>query len=239
MKRYRNIAIILARGGSKRLPGKNVLPFHGKPMLAWSVIAAVESGEFNRIVVSTDDEGIAEIGRQYGAEVPYLRSGAADDMAPSSRATAIALKQAEEHWGEQYDCVAQLMANCPLRDASDIRDAMKAFANGNAPSQVSCFRFGWMNPWWAFKMDDKQRHEYLFPDALKKRSQDLPHLYCPTGALWLASTTQFKEHGTFYMPGHSFYPLSWESALDIDDEADFQLAKAAFLVKSECVSSDV
>jgi CMP-N-acetylneuraminic acid synthetase len=235
----RNIAIILARGGSKRLPGKNVLPFHGKPMLAWSVIAAVDSGEFDRVVVSTDDEGIAEIGRHYGAEVPYLRNGAADDLASSSSATAVALKQAEKYWGEQYDCVAQLMANCPLRDASDIRNAMNAFANGDAPSQVSCFRFGWMNPWWAFKLNALQSHEYLFPEAFKARSQDLPNLYCPTGALWLASASQFKEHGTFYMPDHSFYPLSWMSGMDIDDEADLQMAKAAFLVKNGRVGTDV
>jgi CMP-N-acetylneuraminic acid synthetase len=238
MSRCRNIAIILARGGSKRLPGKNVLPFHGKPMLAWSVIAAVESGEFTRVVVSTDDEEIAEIGRRHGAEVPYLRSGAADDMAPSSSATAIALKQAEEHWGEQYDCVAQLMANCPLRDAADIRESMKVFANGDAPAQVSCFRFGWMNPWWAFKIDNVHGHEYLFPDTFKARSQDLPHLHCPTGALWIASVSQFKKHGTFYMPGHSFHPLSWISALDIDDAADLNMAKAAFLVKNGQVSFD-
>lgn len=231
----KNIAIILARGGSKRLPGKNVLSFHGKPMLAWSVIAAIESGEFARVVVSTDDDGIAEIGRRYGAEVPFLRSGAADDLASSSSATALALQQAEEHWGERYSCVAQLMANCPLRDATDIRDSMKAFAIKNSPSQLSCFRFGWMNPWWAFKLDETRRHEYLFPDAIKARSQDLPHLYCPSGALWIASASQFKEHGTFYMPGHTFYPLSWVSALDIDDAADLQMAQSAFLVKGESV----
>ena len=231
MSRYRNIAIILARGGSKRLPGKNILPFHGKPMLAWSVIAAVESGEFARVVVSTDDEGIAEIGRNYGAEVPYLRAGAADDITPSSTATLIALKQAELYWGEQYDHVAQLMANCPLRDTADIQNSMRAFEAGDRLSQVSCFRFGWMNPWWAFKIDDMGGQEYLFPKAFKARSQDLPELFCPTGALWIASAHQFKKHGTFYMPGHSFHPLSWISALDIDDEADLNMAKAAFLMK--------
>jgi N-acylneuraminate cytidylyltransferase len=78
----------------------------------------------------------------------------------------------------------------------------------------------------------------MFPGALKARSQDLSHLYCPTGALWIASVSQFKEHGTFYMPEHSFHPLSWLSALDIDDEADLDMAKAAFIVKNGQVSSN-
>jgi len=238
MSPYKKIAIILARGGSKRLPSKNVLPFHGKPMVAWSVIAAVESGEFTRVVVSTDDEAIASICRRYGAEVPFLRSGAADDLATSSSATSLALTQAEEHWGEQYDCVAQLMANCPLRDALDIRDSINVFTNGSSPSQVSCFRFGWMNPWWAFN-NTSTGHEYLFPEAIKARSQDLPHLHCPSGALWLASVNHFKEHQTFYMADHSFYPLSWISAMDIDDEDDFQMAKAAYLIKHKLVGQDV
>jgi CMP-N-acetylneuraminic acid synthetase len=233
------IAIILARGGSKRLPRKNMLPFHGKPMVAWSVIAAIESCEFNRVVVSTDDEEIAEICRSYGADVPFLRDGALDDVAPSSSATVLALKQSEQHWGEQYHCVAQLMANCPLRDAEDIQNSMRAFANSNAPSQMSCFRFGWMNPWWAFKMDNMSSHQYLFPGTFRARSQDLPHLYCPSGALWIASVADFKEHCTFHMPGHSYAPLSWVSAMDIDDADDLAMAKAAFLLKTGKFSPNV
>lgn len=228
----KHIAIILARGGSKRLPRKNILDFHGKPMLAWTVEAALQSKRFDRVLLSTDDPGIADIGRTFGAEVPFLRNAAQDDMASSSEATLAALSQAEEYWG-QFDVVTQLMANCPLRDAEDIKSATGAFISREAPSQISCFRFGWMNPWWAAKLDAQGVPDYLFPEARLERSQDLPPLYCPSGAIWIAHAQSLKTEKTFYAPGHTLYPLSWISAMDIDDAEDMEMARACFLVKQQ------
>lgn len=229
----RRIAIILARGGSKRLPRKNVLDFHGKPMLAWSVEAALASGQYQRVLVSTDDEQIARVSMDFGAEVPFLRSSAADDVASSSQATLVALRQAELYWGEEYDSVSQLMANCPMRDADAIRDGVRNFEEQRAESQLSCFRFGWMNPWWAMKLDESGHSVPLFQEALTARSQDLPALYCPSGALWIARTGALKEWGTFYMPQRIVHPMHWVSAMDIDDAEDLVMAKACYLVKNE------
>jgi CMP-N-acetylneuraminic acid synthetase len=222
----RRIAIILARGGSKRLPRKNVLPLGGRPMLAWSVGAALEADCFDRVLVSTDDVGIAEVAREAGADVPFLRDAAADDHATSSEATLVALRQAEAHWDERYDTIAQLMANCPLRNARDIRNAMTAFKSSAAPAQISAFRFGWMNPWWAARLQADGQPDWLFPEARSARSQDLPPLYCPSGALWLARRAALTAAGTFYAPGHVLFPISWMSAMDIDDEYDFRMAEA-------------
>ena len=227
----RRIAIILARGGSKRLPRKNVLPLGGRPMLVWSVRAALDAGCFERVLVSTDDEAIATVGREAGAEVPFLRDVAADDLAPSSEATRGALLQAESHWGEGYDVVAQLMANCPLRTAQDIRDAAAAFDAGAAPAQISAFRFGWMNPWWAARLQGDGQPEWLFPEARVARSQDLPPLYCPSGALWLARRDDFLAGGSFYLPGHTLHPMEWMSAMDIDDEDDLTMAEACMQLR--------
>lgn len=229
----RRIAIILARGGSKRLPRKNVLDFHGKPMLAWSVESALASGQYQRVLVSTDDEEIARVGRDFGAEVPFLRSSAADDVASSSQATLVALKQAEQYWGEEYDSVSQLMSNCPMRTSDDIHDAVNNFEERCAESQLSCFRFGWMNPWWAIKLDEDGNPIPLFQEALTARSQDLPPLYCPSGALWIARTKVLKECGTFYTPRQIVHPMHWMSAMDIDDAEDLEMAKACYLVKHE------
>ena len=143
------IAIILARGGSKRLPGKNQRIFFGKPLVAWTVEAALQSKCFDKVLLSTDSEEIARIGINYGAEVPFLRNAAFDDHATSSEATLAALDQAESFWGESFGIVAQLMANCPLRSSLHLRDAMSTFVQADAPAQISCFNFGWMNPWWA------------------------------------------------------------------------------------------
>lgn len=227
------IAIVLARGGSKRLPRKNILEFFGKPMVAWTIHAALESHQFDRVLVSTDDDDIAHIARSHGAEVPFLRDAAADDMATSSEATLVALKQAERYWGEQYDTVAQLMANCPLRDSSDITQAMSNFDAGPSASQISCFRFGWMNPWWALKLDNEGRGERLHPEIGSARSQDLPRLHCPTGALWVAHTGALKEARTFATADCAYQPMSWISAMDIDDEEDLEMARACYLIKHQ------
>lgn len=222
----KNIAIILARGGSKRLPGKNTILIDGRPMLAWSIEAAVRSGIFSRILVSTDCEHIADIAIKYGADVPFLRNGAADDHSSSSEATLVALSQAEAYWSEDYNIVAQLMANCPLRSSKDICLAFESFIESQAPSQISCFKLGWMNPWWAARLDDGRHPEWLFPQAHLSRSQDLPNLYCPSGATWLALKSTLNRYKTFYAPGHVLHELNWISAMDIDDQADLCMAKA-------------
>ncbi len=228
----KRIAIILARGGSKRLPRKNILDFGGKPLLAWSIAAALESEEFDKVLVSTDDVEIAEVGRRYGAEVPFLRETATDDISPTSEATHAALLQAEAHWQTRFDVVAQIMANCPLRTAKDIRNGFAAFVHNTAPSQISCFRFGWMNPWWAVKLHECGKPEHLFPEALKTRSQDLPPLYCPTGALWIAKRNAFMESRNFYMENHRFEPMDWVSAVDIDDEDDLIMARMCLQLRN-------
>lgn len=229
----KHIAVILARGGSKRLPRKNIIDINGKPMIAWTIEAALQSSQFQRVLVSTDDPEIAEIGRSFGAEVPFLRDTAADGITPSSEAALAALYQAEHYWNENYDCVTQLMANCPLRDQHDIAKAVNNFSQRQADAQISCFRFGWMNPWWAVELNETQRPKQIFPEAIKKRSQDLPPLFCPTGAIWIGKTDNLKKNKTFYSGDYIFHPINWISALDIDDAEDLEMAKACFLLKQQ------
>ena len=114
------IAVIPARGGSKRIPFKNIIEFMGKPMIAWTIKAATESRIFDRVILSTDSQKIAKVGRNYGLDVPFLRKEKNDDFSPVSEATIAAIKQAEEYYNESYDIVIQLMANAPLRDYNDI-----------------------------------------------------------------------------------------------------------------------
>lgn len=220
-----NIAIILARGGSKRLPRKNIKDLCGKPMINWTIEAAINSNCFSRILVSTDDEEIQSIAIKAGAEVPFLRGSGADDHTPSSEATLIALRQAEEYWSESYSTVTQLMANCPLRNSIDIKNSLDNFIKEDAKSQLSSFKFGWMNPWWSFELVKDGYPKYKFPKALKSRSQDLPTLYCPSGAIWITYTKYLKEYKTFYHNDHISFPLSWISSVDIDDNDDFQMAE--------------
>ena len=222
----KRIAIIPARGGSKRIPKKNIIEFCDKPMIAWTIEAALKSNLFDRILISTDDPETADVARKWGGEAPFLRESHFDDHSTVSEATLSAIIQAGRYWGEEYDTVVQLMANCPLRGASEIVHALSQFDRHNRQFQLSCFKYGWMNPWWAVHLDTQGHPQALFAEAFGKRSQDLPELFCPSGAIWIADTKSFLQAGTFYGPGHCFEPMNWRAAVDIDDWDDLVFANA-------------
>lgn len=226
------IGIIPARGGSKRIPRKNLVEIGGKPMIAWTIEAALQSAVLDRVIVSTDDSEIAEVSRSVGAEVPFLRDVAADDFASVSAATLRALDQAETHFNERYRTVVQLMPNCPVRSCEEIRTAVEAFDRLSRVAQISCFQFGWMNPWWAVKLDASGKAEPMFPGSIDRRSQDLPPLYCPSGAVWIAETSTFRRAGDFWTDETKLEPMSWQSAMDIDSFEDLEMAAALFALRS-------
>ena len=130
------IAIIPARGGSKRIPRKNVTPFLGKPMISWTIEAALKSGVFENVLVSTDDNEIAEISIESGAQVPFLRENYCDDISPISLATTSALEQAEAFYQTKFDKVVQLMPNCPLRTSEDIKNSLSVFTEKDLPERL-------------------------------------------------------------------------------------------------------
>jgi pseudaminic acid cytidylyltransferase len=220
-----NLAVIPARGGSKRIPRKNIKSLHGKPMIAYTIEAALQSSVFEKVIVSTDDAEIAEISQQYGAEVPFVREATlADDHTPASLVTLDALEKLDPT-AFIYTHFSQLMPNCPLRDTQDIQRSLEQFQQTNADTQLSVNRFGWLNPWWAFKMEKENTLEPLFPEAFKIRSQDLATIYALTGALWWAKTDVLRKEKTFHTSTRTGFELSWQHALDIDDEDDWKMAE--------------
>lgn len=220
------IAIIPARGGSKRIPKKNIVDLCGKPMISWTIEAALESRYITRVIVSTDDEEIATVSRKAGAEVPFLRDKNADDHSPISLATIRTINQLTGAGMQKPDVVVQLMANCPLRNSGDIDDAIHHFIEEDANFQISAFKYGWMNPWWAHTLDEKGKAAPVFgEEELMKRSQDRPELYCPTGAIWIARTEELINSRSFYGPDYNFFPLHWIHAVDIDEYDDLEMAK--------------
>jgi N-acylneuraminate cytidylyltransferase len=219
------VAIIPARGGSKRIEKKNIIDFCGRPMIAWTIEAARKSKMFDQIVVSTDDRTIADVARQYGASVPFLRQEHSDDLSPVSLVTIGTLRRLRDELGTEYEVAVQLMANCPLRNERHIVDALEHFEKLDASSQISCFRLGWMNPWWAATLSEDGRPHRLFPEAAQARSQDLPPLYCPSGAIWIAKVHQLIEHQTYHTPDCIFWPMPWQDAIDIDDAGDLRMAE--------------
>jgi len=223
--RPRALAVIPARIGSKRVPGKNVRPLKGQPLIAYTIQAALGSGVFDRIVVSTDSPEIAAIAAEFGAEAPYLRDASlADDHTPVSAATVDALERLDPR-GRAYGHVCQLMANCPLRTAEDVGASHRAFLVGKAPAQISVTRYGWQNPWWALRRNGDGRLEPVFDGRLTQRSQDLPELLCPTGAIWWAEASALRRERTYHMPDRAGWEIDWRHAVDIDTAEDWELAE--------------
>ena len=128
----------------------------GKPLIAYSIAVAKKTKSINRIIVSTDSEEYAFLAKEYKAEVPFLRGKEdSDDITPVHIATINALIKFEFYLSKSFDVVVQLMPNCPLRSGADIINAYNHFCANKSKFQISVFKFGWMNPWWALEIDEK------------------------------------------------------------------------------------
>jgi len=223
-----NLAVIPARGGSKRVPRKNIRPFCGKPAIAYSIEAALESGLFDRVVVSTEDEEITAVALDYGAEVPFRRDlTLADDHVHVYEVTIDALERLDPD-GTRVDYVCQLMPNCPLRTTDDIRDSYRQLVKTNAEIQISVTSFGWFNPWWALTIEEDFTLQPVFPDNFKKRSQDLPEAYSLTGVIWWAKAEALRRYRMFHVPHRTGWVIPWQRAIDIDSAEDWEMAEMLY-----------
>jgi N-acylneuraminate cytidylyltransferase len=227
------LAVIPARGGSKRLPKKNIRPLLGRPLIAYTIEAAIESDLFDRVIVSTESEEIAEISHQFGAEVPFLRdAGLADDMTPVSQVTVNVLERLALDGTNQVH-VAQLMPNCPLRTSRDLQNSHSQFIGSHADCQISVTRYGWQNPWFAMLRDETFRLKPLFEEWTTQRSQDQPQLFCKTGAIWWARSDVLFREGTFHVSNVTGWEMPWQHAVDIDTEQDWQMAEFLITMREE------
>ena len=221
-----NIAIIPARGGSKRIPGKNIIDFMGKPLIAWTIEAAQKSQMFDVIVVSTDDNDIAKVAKEYGAKV-YRREKETDDHKTVQESTIEALKDLTYQGGT----VTQLMATCPLRNFKHIKQAAYLYhADDNIKFQLSVSKYGSLNAGWAMCKKSEAGHLIvpIFPDLIKNRSQDLKTAYCPSGAIWMADIEELYKQGTFYGNEISPYLMRHYEAIDIDTYEDLEYAEIVY-----------
>lgn len=218
------LAVIPARIGSRRVARKNIRPLAGRPALAYTVDAALGAGIFGQVVVSTDSDEVAELARSLGASVPFRREAAlADDHTHVSAVTLDALLRVDPPG--RVAAVAQLLPNCPLRTAADVRESWSAFQRTGAAAQLSVTRFGWQNPWWASTVAMDGTLQPIHAEQMTQRSQDLPTLVCPTGAVWWIRADLLRRAGTFHVPGRTGWEMPWQRAVDIDTEDDWTLAE--------------
>jgi CMP-N-acetylneuraminic acid synthetase len=222
------IAIIPARAGSKRLPGKNLLPFFGHPMMAYGVSAAVNSGLFSRVIVSSDDDEMGRVAEWYGAEYVPRPPELATDTAKSIDAVTHVLRALAGR-GFQPRSLCQILPNCPLVTSQDVIEHEKLFREHRRSFQISVVTYRCVYPEWAMIEDEQGRGQWRFGKDFLVRSQELSRTFCPTGAVWWARCHELLEQNTFYGSPYHLAEIDANRGVDIDDAEDLHLAELLVL----------
>lgn len=225
------VAIIPARGGSKRIPRKNIKDFHGKPLIAYSIQTALESKLFDKVIVTTDDEEIAEIAKKYGAEVPFIRpKELSDDFSGTADVIEHALKWLKDN-GETFDYVCTIYATAPLLQAKYLIEGYNALKNSSAVNAFSATSMPFPIQR-TFKINGDGRCEMFTPEHYKTRSQDLEEAYQDAGQFYWTKTDRQSDEIMF---GKESIPIILPRYLvqDIDTPEDWQRAEVMYKVLLE------
>jgi len=219
------LAIIPARGGSKGLPEKNIKELYGKPLIAWSIEVAKACSVIDKIVVSTDDENIADVTKTYGAEMPFMRPAElASDTASTIGVLFHAVDWFEKNENYQPAHILLLQPTSPLRTVVDIEGVIQTLKEKNARAVVSVCKTD-HHPWWSNILpEDGNMKDFIRPEILNKRRQYLPVFYRLNGAIYLAETDYLRECSGFLGQDTFAYEMPRERSIDIDTDMDFRLA---------------
>jgi CMP-N,N'-diacetyllegionaminic acid synthase len=221
----RILAVIPARGGSRGILNKNIKPVAGKPLLAWTIEAALGSRSLARVIVSTDDLEISEVAHRHSAEVPFLRpAGLAQDDTPGIEPVLHAARWLDEHEGYRPDYLMVLQPTSPLRSTKDIEAAAQLARDRQADGVVSVCPAP-QHPYWMKSIgEDGRLVDFLSVSEAYTRRQDLPPAYALNGAIYLVRRRVFLEQRTFYTDRTYAYVMPPERSLDIDTAWDLYLA---------------
>lgn len=219
-----NIAIIPARGGSKRLPGKNIRLLHGKPMISWTIEAALESGVFDFVYVSTDCEDIASVAENAGATVPYLRPEYLSSDEASTYDVIIHLVQWLGDRGKDIQSLCLLQPTSPLRSAKHISEAKKMMVKKNASAIVSVCKLGHPPQFCNTLGSDGCLDGFIKPENIM-RTQDFGSYYRLNGAIYFLDRECIGRFDNLYVKGTYAYEMSSRNSVDVDSLEDFELAE--------------
>jgi CMP-N,N'-diacetyllegionaminic acid synthase len=221
----KTIGIIPARGGSKGIPRKNIKLLADKPLIAWTIEAALDSHGLDRVIVSTDDEQIAKISREWGAQVPFLRPARlAEDNSPAIAVVLHALDQMDLKESFCPDYVLLLQPTSPLRTSQDIDNARQMASRHNADAVVSICVAN-PHPYLTKRLsEDGTIADFVPLDKVYTRRQDFPPAYALNGAIYLNRRSSLLREKTFHPVGTYGYVMPEENSIDIDNPWDFHLA---------------
>ena len=222
----KSLAIITARGGSKRIPKKNVKDFCGKPILVYSIEAALKSGLFDEVMVSTDSQEIAEIGKAFGASVPFMRS---EDTSNDYATTADVLNEVLAKYkdqGQEFDLMCCIYPTAPFVTAEKLMAAVQKLEETEADSLMPVVPFSF--PPQRAVVIRNNKLEYQFPEFASKRSQDLEPIYHDCGQFYFCKVDAFIKYGTLITPNTAALVVPEEEVQDIDNYSDWHMAEVKY-----------
>jgi len=216
------LAIIPARGGSKRLPNKNILPLAGKPMLVWTIESAIQSKYLDEIVLSTDSDDIIKVAGNYKIKTIKRPLELASDAAK----TVDVVKHVIENIDKKYDFIVLLQPTSPLRTSTHIDEAIEQLIKLNADAIISVTEADHSPLWCNILPENLSMENFISEDIKHKRIQELPKFYRLNGAIYICKTEKLIEENTFFLKKNVYaYIMDKKSSIDIDEELDFKLAE--------------
>ena len=222
------IAIITARGGSKRIPKKNIKEFCGKPMLAYTIEAALQSGIFDEVMVSTDSEEIAEVARRYGANVPFMRSEATSNDYATTVDVLVEVLEEYKKKGKTFERFACLYPTAPFLTGERLKDAWETFLASDATTLVPVVKFSF--PPQRGLVIREGRAVFNTPEFAMWRSQDLEPMYHDCGQFYFLRTEGFLEKKRVMGNDTAPYIMPEELVQDIDDVSDWNIAEMKYKI---------
>ena len=228
-----NLAIIPARSGSKGLKDKNINLLSGKPLLAYTIEAARESGLFDEIMVSTDSREYADIAKQWGANVPFLRSNELSNDTASSWDAVKEVIERYKNLGTEFDTVALLQPTSPLRTSNDIIEGYNVIEVKEANFVVGVCEMD-HSPLWANTLpEDLSMENFIRPEVVKVPRQSIPTYYRINGALYIVKVDYVMRTPDIYGDRSFASVMKKENSIDIDDQMDFTIAEVLFSERSK------
>ncbi len=222
----KNLCIIPARGGSKRIPRKNIKPFMGKPIMAYSIEVALKSGLFDEVMVSTDDEEFAEVARQYGARVPFLRSEKTSNDFAGTEDVMLEVLDEYKKLGKEFDSFCCLYSTAPFVSAERLKEGF-ALLGENVDAAFTVVQYSYPIQR-SLKKNAVGCVEMNFPQYYDARTQDLEPIYHDAGQFYFVKTKTFRDEFTLWCKRTAPLILSELEVQDLDTLTDWQLAEMKF-----------
>lgn len=221
------IGIITARGGSKRIPRKNIRLFLGQPIIKYAIDAALASGLFEEVMVSTDDPEIAEIARQLGAAVPFMRSPETSTDFSTTNDVILEVLNAYELHGKTYNYACCIYPTAAFITPEKLRRAFDIIVHQGANCVMPIAAYS-VPIWWALKKNEQNIITLHWPENAVKRSQDLPRAYYDCGQFYFFRTQSFVKHQTLFTEKTIGLEVPETEVQDIDNEADWKIAELKY-----------